>query len=94
MKQEMPLPCQNFSFPDKPNSVDTVHGEAPRVEPSAVTYGILIKAYGQANCVDKAFEMFEEMRRVRMEPSTMTYGCLLQACVRNSQVERAEAVFR
>lgn len=32
------------------------------VEPSSITYGILIKAYGQANMLRKAFETFEEMK--------------------------------
>ena len=32
------------------------------IEPSSVTYGILIKAHGKMNDLNGAFRMFEEMK--------------------------------
>ena len=61
--------------------------------PSAVTYGILIKAYGQENQLENAFRIFVEMKRANLVPSAMTYGCLLQACVKNDDIKRACDVF-
>ena len=66
---------------------------ALRVQPSAVTYGIIIKAYGQENQLENAFKIFWEMKRARLVPSSMTYGCLLQACVKSDDVRRACQVF-
>ena len=63
------------------------------VKPSAVTYGIIIKAYGQENQLENAFKIFQEMKRARLVPSAMTYGCLLQACVKNDDIRRACQVF-
>ena len=63
------------------------------VQPSAVTYGIIIKAYGQENQLENAFKIFQEMKRARLVPSSMTYGCLLQACVKNDDIRRACSVF-
>jgi len=34
-----------------------------QIEPSSVTYGILIKAYGKVNCLNEAFAIFEEMKK-------------------------------
>jgi pentatricopeptide repeat domain-containing protein 1 len=33
------------------------------IEPSSVTYGILIKAYGKVNSLSEAFAIFEEMKK-------------------------------
>ena len=64
-----------------------------RIEPSAVTYGILIKAYGQANQLDNAFNAFSKMRECKLRPNDVTFGCLLDACVKNNQIDRALSVF-
>jgi pentatricopeptide repeat protein len=57
--------------------------------PSSITYGILIKSFGQANKLDKAFGMFQEMKSLKLTPNSVTYGCLLDACVKNSDIKRA-----
>jgi len=54
------------------------------VKPSAVTHGILIKAYGQANQMDNAFHIFKRMKENNLVPNSVTYGCLLDACVKNN----------
>ena len=71
---------------------ETAH--APQIEPSPVTYGILIKAYGQENQLDQAFEIFTEMKQRQLVASNMTYGCLLQACVKNNRIDAAIDLFQ
>jgi pentatricopeptide repeat protein len=56
------------------------------IHPSSITFGILIKAFGQANKLDKAFNMFQEMKSLSLTPNSVTYGCLLDACVKNSDI--------
>jgi pentatricopeptide repeat domain-containing protein 1 len=62
-------------------------------KPSAVTYGILIKAYGAANMLEESFEMFRDMLQAKLVPNAVTYGCLLDACVKNNKLERAKEVW-
>ena len=86
------------SMTTKPGPVSTAykrhkHFNPPTVRASAVTFGILIKAYGQANQLDQAFMMFRHMKFAQLVPSSMTYGCLLQACVKNNDIKRAVEVF-
>ena len=52
------------------------------VQPSKVTYAIIIKGYGQFYQLDAAFEMYEEMKQMQVEPNEVVYGCLVNACVR------------
>jgi pentatricopeptide repeat protein len=63
------------------------------VKPSAVTHGILIKAYGQSNQIDNAFSVFKRMKESNLVPNSVTYGCLLDACVKNNKIDRAIEVF-
>lgn len=66
---------------------------ASSAKPSAVTYGILIKAYGAANMLDESFTMFRDMLQAKLVPNAVTYGCLLDACVKNNKLERAKEVW-
>ena len=59
------------------------------IEPSSVTYGILIKAYGKQNELSKAFKIFEEMKTKRVSVNDVTYGCLVDACVKNDRLDQA-----
>jgi len=69
---------RNFNSGYKKNYNQRRYGpSSSRVQPSAVTYGIIIKAYGQENQLENAFKIFCEMKRARLVPSAMTYGCLL-----------------
>jgi pentatricopeptide repeat domain-containing protein 1 len=62
-------------------------------KPSAVTYGILIKAYGAANMLEESFEMFKDMIQAKLVPNAVTFGCLLDACVKNSKLVKAQEVW-
>lgn len=64
------------------------------LKPSAVTFGILIKAYGSANMLQESFTIFREMLQAKLVPNAVTYGCLLDACVKNGQLEQAEEVWQ
>ena len=59
------------------------------VEPSSVTYGILIKAYGKQNDLSKAFGIFKEMKSNGVPVNDVTYGCLVDACVKNDRLDMA-----
>jgi len=51
---------------------------------SAVTHGILIKAFGQANMINDAFNVFNIMKGKGLVPNSVTYGCLIDACVKSN----------
>lgn len=63
------------------------------IKASSVTYGILIKAYGQANQLDNAFYTFYRMKENNLIPNSVTYGCLIDACVKNHKVDKAMELF-
>ena len=64
------------------------------VEPSKITYAILIKGYGQFFMLDKAFKIFDEMKLANTPPNEIIYGCLLNACVRCSNIEKVTNVYK
>ncbi len=55
-----------------------------KIKPSSVTFGILIKAYGQSNQLQNAFNTFYQMKEIGLVPNSVTYGCLIDACVKNN----------
>lgn len=59
------------------------------ITPSSITYGILIKSFGQCGQLDRAFKLFEEMKSQNLVPNSVQYGCLLDACVKNGDMKRA-----
>jgi len=64
------------------------------VKPTAVTFSILVKLYGKARMLDKAFQMIDDMEmKFHLRPSVLVYTSLIQACIRNRQVKRALEVF-
>lgn len=65
-----------------------------KVEPTKVTYAILIKGYGQVYDLEKAFSIFEEMKLANLPPNEIVYGCLLNACVKCSNLEKVTAVYQ
>merc|ERR1719313_3214554 len=64
-----------------------------KVGVSAVTYGTLIKAFGQASRINRCHEVWEDMRRSSINPTIVTFGCYIDACIRNNDNDRAEQVF-
>lgn len=68
--------------------------KAMKVEPSKITYAIMIKGYGQHFLLDKAFRVFEEMKIANLPPNEIIYGCLLNACVRSSNIEKVTEIYK
>eukprot|EP00916_Digyalum_oweni_P002514 GHVL01004617.1.p1 GENE.GHVL01004617.1~~GHVL01004617.1.p1 ORF type:complete len:839 (+),score=78.88 GHVL01004617.1:104-2620(+) len=63
------------------------------VQPTAVTYGTLIKAFGQAGDLSMCFKIWDEMKRRNISPTSVTFGCLMDACVNNGEMDRTMEVF-
>merc|ERR1719265_1200589 len=60
------------------------------VSVSAVTYGTLIKAFGQAGRLARCREVWAEMQQANIHPTIVTYGCYIDACIRNEDMAAAE----
>merc|ERR550532_207288 len=63
------------------------------IEPSHVTLGILVKAYGQACDIKSVLRLWDEMVDQRRQANAVTYGCMINACVRCGQTEKAVEIF-
>lgn len=64
-----------------------------RVSISAVTYGTLIKAFGQAGHLDRCHKVWGDMLQAHILPTIVTYGCYIDACIRNKDNAYAEKIF-
>jgi pentatricopeptide repeat protein len=64
-----------------------------QVSVSAVTYGTLIKAFGQAERIGRCHEVWADLRRSGIQPTIVTFGCYIDACVRNGEIDTAEMIF-
>jgi len=56
---------------------------------TAPTYGSMIKAYGQAQDVERLWELWNEMIQREVKPTAITLGCMVDALVKNGCVEDA-----
>jgi pentatricopeptide repeat protein len=63
------------------------------IEPSHVTLGILVKAYGQACDIKSVLRLWDEMVEQRRQANAVTYGCMINACVRCGQTAKAVEIF-
>ena len=61
--------------------------KASKIQPSIITYSIMIRGFGIIFKIEKAFEIYEEMLSKGMQPNDITYGCLLNSAVRCSNLE-------
>ena len=64
------------------------------VPQSAVTLGILVKAYGRAQDLGKILKIWHSpsMATQRSAANAVTYGCMIDACVKCNALERAMEV--
>lgn len=67
-------------------------GEAGRIEPTALTYSILIKGYGRQGAVDAVEQVLDKMRRLHVEPDTVLLNTAVDAFVRCGRLSSARAV--
>ena len=63
------------------------------IKPSSVTYGILIKGYGQFKKLGIALDVYREMKEKGLKPNEVTYGCLIDACVNNYELDKGLSIF-
>ena len=59
------------------------------ITPSQVTYGIMIKGFGNIPDIEKAFGLFYEMKKFNVQPNEVIYGSLLNACVKANNIYKA-----
>ena len=63
------------------------------VLPSVVTYGTVVKAYGKANNVEEALEVWKEMEARDLGMNAVTYRCLLDALGKWGYTDKALYIF-
>lgn len=59
------------------------------IKPSAITYGIMIKGYGQFKCLDHAMKIYEIMKEENINFNEITLGCLVDACIKCGNLNKA-----
>ena len=85
--------CVKLGFIDKAEKLFREMKEL-KIEPTKVTYAIMIKGYGQIYKLENAFKIFEEMKLSSLPPNEIIYGCLLNSCVRCSNIQKVTEVYR
>ncbi len=63
------------------------------INPSKITYAIMIRGYGNDYNLTKAFQIFNEMKANSVLPNEIIYGCLINACVKCSKIEKACEIY-
>ena len=61
--------------------------KASKIQPSIITYSIMIRGFGIIFDIEKAFAIYEEMLGKGMKPNDITYGCLMNCAVRCNNLE-------
>lgn len=61
------------------------------VKPDGRIYNVMIHGNGKAGRVDRAFELYQDMRKLQLNISVVTFNSLL-ACQKN--IRDAESIFR
>eukprot|EP00928_Gymnodinium_smaydae_P016132 TRINITY_DN16014_c0_g1_i1.p1 TRINITY_DN16014_c0_g1~~TRINITY_DN16014_c0_g1_i1.p1 ORF type:complete len:962 (+),score=199.69 TRINITY_DN16014_c0_g1_i1:78-2888(+) len=64
------------------------------VQPSAVTYGTVVKAYGRARDIESVLRVWSEMRARCLGVNPVTCGCVLDACVKCGHLDEAMSIFQ
>ena len=64
-----------------------------RISPNEITFGVMIKVYGFAHEVGKAFELLDLMTAFKINPSIVIYTNLVHISFYNKNPKRAEAAF-
>eukprot|EP00429_Kryptoperidinium_foliaceum_P016908 CAMPEP_0176036924 /NCGR_PEP_ID=MMETSP0120_2-20121206/18289_1 /TAXON_ID=160619 /ORGANISM="Kryptoperidinium foliaceum, Strain CCMP 1326" /LENGTH=894 /DNA_ID=CAMNT_0017370311 /DNA_START=132 /DNA_END=2816 /DNA_ORIENTATION=+ len=64
------------------------------VEPTARTWGLLIKACATLGRTEQAMEMWSDMLAREVSPNSVTLGCVIDALVEGRRVDEALALFQ
>lgn len=57
-----------------------------KIEPSNVTYSILIKLYSNLGDVDNVLSLYQTMK-TSLRPGLIVYTCLIQTCIKHKKTE-------
>lgn len=84
-----------IKFKNLPKAVE-VYNEMINMElqPSSITYGILIKGFGNEKQFDGVMKMCDNMMRERIRINEATYGCLIDACIKCEKIDKAMDFFK
>jgi pentatricopeptide repeat domain-containing protein 1 len=65
------------------------------IRPNIVTYGAILKGYCQACRFDKAYALFEDMKRhPEFKPDEITFNMLLDGCARTGLYDKGMCILR
>jgi len=64
------------------------------VDPNIVTYNAAILACAEGLDIDKAFELWHNLKKRGLKPTEVTYGSLMLACERTGSVKGVTRIFR
>merc|ERR1719401_1435912 len=66
-----------------------------KIEPNVITYSTILKGYCQANRLDQAFELLEDMKKTKKYmPDEIAYNTLLDGCACHGLYDRGLAVLK
>jgi len=60
------------------------------IQPSNVTYGILIRAFSQNGIFENSLSMLKEMKSKGIKPNEIIYGCIIDSCIKARMYTKAE----
>lgn len=63
------------------------------VDPNIVTYNAAILACAEGLDIDKAFQLWDDLKKRGLEPTEVTYGSLMLACERVGSVKGTSQIF-
>lgn len=75
--------------PELFNEIATKYG----ISPDKVSYGILVKAYGEMGSPDKAIQTLNEMEKRGIEITTVAFTSVLSALYKKEKIEEAEKLW-
>jgi len=64
------------------------------IKPSIVTYSIMIRGYGVLYNIEKAINLYEEIKTNGTQPNDIIYGCLMNCAVRCSNLPLMIEIFQ
>lgn len=79
-----------FKFGDYQKAIQTYQDMLDNdIVPSAITYGIMIKGYGQFKSLESAIKIYQRMKEENIKLNEITLGCLLDACIKCNNLNKA-----
>lgn len=68
--------------------------KSKNIEISSITYGCLINACIKNNCLNKVFELYEELELNKIEMNTILYTSLINAYGKKMNLKKVLEIFR